>query len=162
MYKHSDSQGLVEVEDYFTSETMDLFTQTTILDFPSWVSAADNDQSQVLGSLAVYTQASQSSAGSIDLIVKQGLLPVTVSSWYLGYEHDNEAIEFKTGQASDDLTIIVPLGQFSEDQGQMLLAALDSTTTSTSYNLKVCGSFSNPTNPTLARWPVRAYLMQTN
>ena len=75
---------------------------------------------------------------------------MNASSWYLGYTHDNEALLMNvTGSMSNGILINVPLGHVVDDNGQMLLAALDSTPTSTTYNLTVCGSINIPSSSSL-------------
>lgn len=100
------------------------------------------------------------------LFVKYGILPLKMSSWYLANDHDGESLGFVTQKTSSDAyQVTVPLGYVSEDGGQMLLVALDSTPTSSVYFVNICGSFQvpsqDPQNP-ITEWPVKISIMQFN
>lgn len=120
MYKYTNKAGEIEEEDYFLSETLDLFTPVSTTLLPTWFESAVNHHSQILASMAKYNPSvDQLAPGSILLQVKEGILPFKNSSWYLGYTHDDDNFDVKIAQGqmkmSDDIKLTVPLSHIIED-----------------------------------------------
>ena len=118
MYRYTDSQGIVEEQYYFDSSSLDYFSPQSILSMPLWASdvSIGNKYSLILSSLVQYTQAANGLNGFVVLSLKKGMLPLSVSSWYVENPHDDQPLNVTVPMdVGDDILINLPLGYIISD-----------------------------------------------
>lgn len=162
-FKYTNQNNDVEEEYYFGSQTLDYFSSHTFLENTAW-SLNDNQYSQLIKSNAVYVQPTNdtSNDGYLNILVRVGVLPISSEKWlhatdYYEPTDDNLTISFNGSSSSESFGTTVGLSKLKSSK---LIAMLDSTSTSTSYNVKVCGQLSGVQG--LDTLSIKAYLIQIN